>query len=139
MNKTDQMLGWMLFLWLPTLSGNCSAEQRVLWMKAWYEETWMSTQALRDSLLMKYSKSHFQGGWKFSLMCTNAFDNFFIYQIIMEVLSLGIEKITLHPNIVERLMHHTSFLWLKMSRCLITILCILHVKNNLFCYVGYDD
>lgn len=34
----------------------------------------MSTQAVKDSLLMKYSKSHFQGCRKFSLMRTNAFD-----------------------------------------------------------------
>lgn len=88
MNKTDQILECMLsffsflpppFFWLPTLSGNCSVEQRVLWMKDWYEETWMSTQALKDSLLMKYSKSHFQGGWKFSVMCTNAFDKKKLY------------------------------------------------------------
>lgn len=134
MNKTDQILECTLsffsflpppFFWLPTLSGNCSVEQRVLWMKDWYEETWMSTQALKDSLLMKYSKSHFQGGWKFSVMCTNAFDKKnYIYQIITEVLALGTKKIRLvhmHPNIMERFIDHILFPLVKMIRHLTTL------------------
>lgn len=40
---------------------------------------------------MKYSKSHFQGGRKFSLMCINASDK--KHQIVMQVLAFRSEKI----------------------------------------------
>jgi len=40
---------------------------------------------------MKYSKSHFQGGRKFSLMCTNASDK--KHQIVMQVLAFTSEEI----------------------------------------------
>lgn len=40
---------------------------------------------------MKYSKSHFQGGGKFSLMCTNASDK--KHHIFMQVLAFRSEKI----------------------------------------------
>lgn len=40
---------------------------------------------------MKYSKSHFQGGRKFSLMCINASDK--KHQIVMQVLAFRSEEI----------------------------------------------
>ena len=147
LNKTDQMLEWTLascFSWLRTLSGIGAAEQSVLWMKGWSTETWMSTQALTDGLLMKYSKNHLQGGWKFLLLRPHAFDKKnYIHQIIIQMLDLGTEKITwahMHPNVRERFVYCTLFPWVKVIKCLPTSHSfLLTCEKDIFCYPGYAD